>query len=117
MRIRFGSYLAGSLMAAATAVAFFWALDVPQLHGQDAPPAAPQGDAPKGGGPGGPGGPGGGKGGRGGRGGKGGAPAVPAGPVRRLPNGKPDIGGYWKGNGGGLFSIEATGSRKQIGGN
>lgn len=107
MRIRFGNYFAGTLIAAATAVAFFWALDVPQLHGQDAPPAAPQGDAPKGGK--------GGFGGKGGKGGKGGAPAVPAGPVRRLPNGKPDIGGYWKGNGGGLFSIEATDQRKQIG--
>jgi hypothetical protein len=35
--------------------------------------------------------------------------------VRRLPNGKPDISGYWNAGGGGLFSIEATDARKQIG--
>ena len=35
--------------------------------------------------------------------------------MRHLPNGKPDIQGYWNAGGGGLFSIEATEARKQIG--
>jgi len=106
MRNRFRDYFTGSMMAAAAAAAFFWMSAVPQVQGQDAP-AAPKGDAPKEGAPKG--------GGRGGRGGGKGAPAVPAGPVRRLANGKPDLQGYWNAGGGGLFSIEATDQRKQIG--
>jgi hypothetical protein len=109
MRNRFRDYFTGSMMAAAAVAAFFWMSAVPRVKGQDAPPA-PQGDAPKGGAPGAPKG-----GGRGGRGGGKGAPAVPAGPVRHLTNGKPDLQGYWNAGGGGLFSIEATDQRKQIG--
>ncbi len=90
------------MIAAVCAATVFWISAAPQVNGQD--PAPPGDGAPKAGG-------------RGGRGGKGGpkAPAVPAGPVRRLPNGKPDIQGYWNAGGGGLFSIEATDQRKQIG--
>jgi hypothetical protein len=97
------------LATAAAAAAFFWASAAPQVKAQDGPPAAPQA-APQGG-------PGAAKGGRGGGGGRGGprAPEVPAGPVKRLANGKPDIQGYWNARGGGLFSIEATEARKQIG--
>jgi hypothetical protein len=97
------------LATAAATAAFFWASAAPQVKAQDGPPAAPQA-APQGG-------PGAAKGGRGGRGGRGGprAPEVPAGPVKRLANGKPDIQGYWNARGGGLFSIEATEARKQIG--
>src|SRR5579862_713072 len=69
---------------------------------QGTPPAAPGPDAA-------------GRGGGRGRGGRGGAPEVPAGPVRRLPNGKPDMQGYWNAGGGGLFSIEATEARRNIG--
>ncbi|MBV8847082.1 MAG: hypothetical protein JO307_30100, partial [Bryobacterales bacterium] len=110
MRNRFKEYSAG-LIAAIAAAAVFWVSAAPKVKGQDAPPvpqATPQEDAPKGG-------PGGGKGGfKGGKGGKK-QPEVPAGPVRRLPNGKPDIQGYWNAGGGGLFSIEQTEARKQIG--
>jgi len=113
MRKRYKECFAG-MIAASAAAAVFWISAAPRMEGQDAPPApqaspqnGPQEGAPKGGGP------GGGKG-RGGRGGNK-APAVPAGPVRRLPNGKPDIQGYWNAGGGGLFSIEATEARKQIG--
>ena len=112
MRRRFRECFTG-MLAATAAGAVFWISAAPRVKGQDAPPApqAPQEGAPKGGGPGGPGGRGGGKGGRGGNK----APAPPAGPVRRLPNGKPDIQGYWNAGGGGLFSIEATDARKKIG--
>jgi hypothetical protein len=122
MRNRFCEYSAG-VLAAAGAAAVFWIWAPPPVKGQDAPPApqqngAPQSITPQNGAPQaapegrGPGG--GGKGGGRGKGGKG-APAPPAGPVRRLPDGKPDIQGYWNAGGGGLFSIEATDARKKIG--
>src|SRR5689334_20742239 len=41
-----------------------------------------------------------GQGGRGG-GGRGQAPAVKAGPIRRMPDGKPDLSGYYSANAGG----------------
>ncbi len=40
-----------------------------------------------------------------GRPGRGGAPVPPAGPVKRLPDGKPDMTGYWAGGPGGLANI------------
>jgi hypothetical protein len=106
MRNRFFGYVTGSAIAAAAAVAILWISAMP-VAGQDqtTPPAAgTPTPAPDGGG----------RGGRGGRGG-GGAPAVPAGPVRRMADGKPDISGYYKAAGNGLFSIEATDARKKIG--
>jgi hypothetical protein len=63
-------------------------------NGQD---EAPKGDAPKGGG----------KGGFGKGGGKGKGPAVPAGPMPRLPDGHPDMQGYW--NGPAVTDVQATG--------
>src|SRR5204863_3172379 len=83
----------------------FWMSAPSRVQGQDPPPE--KAGPPEGGFKG--------KGGKGGGGGKGKAPAPPAGPVRRLANGKPDIQGYWNAGGGGLFSIEATDARKQIG--
>lgn len=97
MRNRFAGYGIGLALAVAAFAVMFW---LPSASAQDKEgPAAPKG------------GRGGGKGGRGG----GRAPAPPAGPVRRLPDGKPDMQGYWNAGGGGLFSIEATEARKQIG--
>jgi hypothetical protein len=46
-------------------------------------------------------------------GGKGKAPAPPAGPVRRLPNGKPDLQGRWTAQfGNALFSFSTQGGKK-----
>src|SRR5262245_10969169 len=93
-----------SLLALTTAV-FFVSLN---MTGQDAPtkdtPAA-KGDAPKEGGKGGFGGKGGGFG-----KGKGGPPAAPAGPFTRLPDGHPDMQGYWTGRfGNAVTNIESKG--------
>src|SRR5262249_39670799 len=112
--VRVGSKRAfvSSLVAASATAMLFWMSAPSRVHGQDPPQV--KGDAP----PDGVKGPESGfkgKGGKGGGGGKGKAPAPPAGPVRRLANGKPDIQGYWNAGGGGLFSIEATDARKQIG--
>jgi hypothetical protein len=53
------------------------------------------------------------KGGPGGGGGKKGAPAPPAGPVRRLPDGKPDLQGRWTANfGNALFSFGTANGKK-----
>jgi hypothetical protein len=95
MRHRFFGYVTGSAIAAATAVAILWISAMPVAGQDQATPPAP--------------------GGRGGRGGRGGTPAVPAGPVRRMADGKPDISGYYKAAGNGLFSIEATATRQKIG--
>jgi hypothetical protein len=62
---------------------------------QGPPPPPAQGDGGRAGGAGRAGG-----GGRGG-GGRGGAPEVPAGPIRRMPDGKPDLSGFYNANGRG----------------
>ena len=88
-----------SLMMVVTAsVALLLVSQIPGI-GQDGPP--------KGGGKGAPGGkgafPGGGK----------GKAAPPAGPVRRLPDGKPDLQGRWTGQfGNALFSFSTQGTKK-----
>ena len=86
-----------SLVAGIVAVGtMLWLAPVP-IFSQDAP-----------GGRGGPEGRGG-RGGRGGFGGRGGrAPLPPAGPVRRMPDGKPDMQGYWNAanNGGAVFEVQ-----------
>jgi hypothetical protein len=66
----------GFALVVGTTIAF-----VPVLPGQDGPPAAPQE------------GRGAGRAGRGG--GRGAAPAPPAGPIGRLPDGHPDMQGFW----------------------
>ncbi len=99
MRDRIRGYLTVALVAVASA-GMIWISDT--AKGQDAPPA-PQNGGPPGGG-------------RGPGRGRGAAKQTsPVAPVRRLANGKPDIQGYWNARGGGLFSIEATKARKQIG--
>jgi len=91
-----------SLMTVATgAVALMLVSQIPGI-GQDAPPK---------------GGPGGGKGGPGGKGGFPGGgqkkAAPPAGPVRRLPDGKPDLQGRWNAQfGNALFSFSTQGGKK-----
>src|SRR5579872_4832818 len=61
-------------------------------NGQDTPKETPKGDAPKG---------------KGFGGGKGKGPAVPAGPMPRLPDGHPDMQGYW--NGPAVTDVQAPG--------
>src|SRR5579862_3653861 len=64
----------GLALAMGTAVVL-----IAPLCAQDQPPAAPEGRG----------------GGRGGRGGGRGAPAPPAGPMPKLPDGHPDMQGFW----------------------
>jgi hypothetical protein len=74
-----------------------------------APPPAPAQDGRAGGGPGAQGGRTGGAGAQGGRGGgRGGAPRAPAGPVKRMPDGKPDLTGHFSSDAGGAnYGLEA----------
>src|SRR5439155_22488057 len=81
--------LLGSIVIMAAGLAAVWSASPPVAGqgGQQAP--VQQGGTGRGGA------------GRGGPG-RGGAPAAPAGPVNRLPDGKPDMNGYWAGGAGGL---------------
>src|SRR5580704_16246181 len=85
----------------ATAVAVGLLMPLPGT-GQDGPPAGKDG--------GGKGGRGGGKGGRGG----GGAPQPPAGPMPKLPDGHPDMQGFW--NPPAITDIEPAAARGGGGG-
>ena len=67
-----------------------------------APASTPDGGA------GGPGAQGGRAGGAGAQGGRGGAPRPPAGPIKRMPDGKPDLTGHFSGDAGGAnYGLEA----------
>src|SRR6266850_2579372 len=84
--------LLGSIIAMAAGVAIVSLASVP-IAGQGGQPAPAQE----------------GRGGRGAAGGRGGAPVgPPAGPVKRLPDGKPDLNGYWAGGPGGLANIRTA---------
>ena len=103
MRKRSLTWIAG-MVAVSTVL---W-LAPSSLFGQE-PPVQP-------GGPGGPEGRGGGRGGRPGFGGRRGrAPLPPAGPVKRMPDGKPDMQGYWNAtnNGGAVFEVQKHPRRLQ----
>lgn len=91
MRKRLLGYFTGSIIVATVATAIVWIPAIPADGQVPAERPAPPARARKG------------------------PVAVPAGPVRRMADGKPDISGYYKAGGNGLFSIEATGDRKNIG--